>query len=318
MPLARYLWNQGRDVWVLDLRTSAGLETALEAWDFEDAAFTDLPVAIDFIRAQTGQRVDVFAHCIGAVMLGMALLGTPPPPDPARPRRAFPRQLQALGDNLHRIVLSQKGPMVVYCDDNVLRAYIMRALRRAILPDDYQYRTQANPPVSSLLTDRLLATLPYPDEEYDRENPRWPWQRAPWAGFRHRMDALYARDFSLRNIDTRTLAAIEDLFGPLNLDTVSQAIHFARTNTITNAAGVPYDTSGANLAARWPRHGTLSLHGAENGLAHVRTVEAMRAQMHHAGVPYEARVIAGYGHQDCLIGRDAQRDVFPWIERFLA
>ncbi len=318
VPLARYLWNQGRDVWVLDLRTSAGMETALEPWDFEDAAYADLPVAIDFIRTQTGRPVDVFAHCIGAVMLSMALLGTPPAPRPDRPRRAFPRQLQALPGNLRRIVLSQKGPMVVYCDDNVLRAYFMRALRRVILPDDYQFRTQPDPPASTLLMDRLLATLPYPDEEYDRENPGLPWRRAPWAGFRHRMDALYARDFSLRNVDDRTLAAIEDLFGPLNLETVAQAIHFARLNTVTDAGGLPLDTSGANLAARWPRGGTLSLHGAENGLVDVRTVDAMRSQMRHAGVPFQAQVIAGYGHQDCLIGADAHRDVFPAIERFLA
>jgi alpha-beta hydrolase superfamily lysophospholipase len=73
-PLARHLWNMGRDVWVLDLRTSAGLRTAKDPWRFEDAAFADLPVALDHIRRETGQRVSVFAHCIGAVMLGMALL----------------------------------------------------------------------------------------------------------------------------------------------------------------------------------------------------------------------------------------------------
>lgn len=318
MPLARYLWNRGRDVWVLDLRTSAGLETAREPWNFEDAAFADLPVAIDFIARQTGRPVDVFAHCIGAVMLGMALLGTPLPERPGQPRHAFPRQLAALRGNIRRIVLSQKGPVVVYCDDNVLRAYFMRVLRRAILPEDYQFRSEAKPGAATLLMDRLLATLPYPDDEYDRENPGLPWLRAPWAGFRHRMDALYARDFSLSNVDGRTLAAIEDLFGPLNLDTVAQAIHFARLNTITDPAGQPYDTSGAHLAARWPRGGTLSLHGADNGLVDVRTVEALGSQMRHAGVPFDARVVAGYGHQDCLIGRHAQRDVFPLVEEFLA
>jgi hypothetical protein len=212
-----------------------------------------------------------------------------------------------------RIVLSQKGPMLVYRDDNVLRAYLLRALRKLVFSQDYQFRVPQGRTLAGDLMDRVLATLPYPPEEFVRENPWIPWQRTPWAGFRHRMDALYARDFSLRNIEDRTLAAIEDLFGPLNLDTVAQAIHFARRNTITDGNGRPFDTSGARLAARWPRRGTVSIHGAENGLVDVKTLDVMRSQMAFAGIPYLAIEIPGYGHQDCLVGRDAARDVFPFI-----
>ncbi|MDE2606978.1 MAG: GMC family oxidoreductase N-terminal domain-containing protein [Burkholderiales bacterium] len=319
-PLARHLWNMGRDVWVLDLRTSAGLPTAKDPWRFEDAAFADLPVALDLIRHVTGQRVSVFAHCIGAVMLGMALLTEPGElgkfersrGDGPTPKR-WGDELGRLADNVDRIVLSQKGPMLVYRDDNVLRAYLLRALRKLVFSQDYQFRVPQGRTLAGDLMDRVLATLPYPPEEFVRENPWIPWQRTPWAGFRHRMDALYARDFSLRNIEDRTLAAIEDLFGPLNLDTVAQAIHFARRNTITDGNGRPFDTSGARLAARWPRRGTVSIHGAENGLVDVKTLDVMRSQMAFAGIPYLAIEIPGYGHQDCLVGRDAARDVFPFI-----
>ena len=167
------------------------------------------------------------------------------------------------------------------------------------------------------LMDRLLSTLPYPVEEFDRENPLWPSRRTPWAGFRHRMDALYARDFSLANIADETLEAIEDLFGPLNLETVAQAIHFARQNTITDGTGRPFDTSSAALARAWPRFGTLSIHGQDNGLVHPKTLEAMQAQMHRAGIPYEARLLEGFGHQDCLVGIEAGSKVFPAISQFL-
>ena len=137
------------------------------------------------------------------------------------------------------------------------------------------------------------------------------------VAFRHRMDALYARDFSLGNVTGKTLRAIHDLFGPLNLDTVAQAIHFARTNTITDAAGRAIDTQGATLAERWPRHGTLSIHGVDNGLADVATLDVFERQMQRAGVPLQVRRVAGYGHQDCLIGRHAERDVFIHISEFL-
>jgi hypothetical protein len=319
-PLARHLWNAGRDVWVLDLRTSCGMPTARQPWRFEDAAFADLPRAIAYIREVTQQRVGVVAHCIGAVMLSMALLTGPKDLDRfkhAEGDRPTPRrwhdELEALQENIDRIVLCQKGPVLVYRDDNVLRAYFQRLLRRLVFADDYQFRVPADRTLAGNLLDRLLATLPYPAEEFARENPEVPWARTPWAGFRHRMDALYARDFKLANVADRTLAAIEDLFGPLNLDTVAQAIHFARRNTITDANGRPFDTSRGVLQRRWPKRGTVSIHGAENGLADVKTLDVMRTQMAFAGIPYAAVEIPGYGHQDCLIGEHAARDVFPHI-----
>jgi pimeloyl-ACP methyl ester carboxylesterase len=326
VPLAQHLWQAGHDVWVLDLRTSAAMRTARHAWRFEDAAFADLPVALAHIARETGRPVDVFAHCIGAVMLSMALLtdrqalqrfALPASPGQEADPKRWGEELEALQVNVRRIVLSQKGPALVYCDDNVLRAYFMRVLRRLILPEDYQFHPSEPPRATHTLMDRLLATLPYPPEEFTRENPRLPWRRARWAGFRHRMDALYARDFTLGNLSDKTLDAIDDLFGPLNLETVAQAIHFARQNAITDGTGRPFDMSGAVLAARWPHHGTLSIHGADNGLVDVKTLDLMTAQMAYAGVPYRAHSIEGYGHQDCLIGRRAARDVFPVISDFL-
>ncbi len=302
-PLARYLWQRGHDVWVLDLRTSAAMQTATLPWRFEDAAFVDLPAAIAFVRERTGQTVDVFAHCIGAVMLSMALLGDADMvsrwygADLAQGWNRSPRwdaERNGLAANLGRIVLSQKGPVLVYSDDNVLRAYFMRMLRRVVLPDDYQFHIPAEQNAADALMDRLFCTLPYPEAEFVRENPLLPpWRRALWAGFRHRMDALYARDFSLEHVSTTTLAAIADLFGPLHLDTVAQAIHFARLNTITDRAGEPFDTSGARLRARWPRGGTLAIHGAENGLVDVHTVHLLKQQMDFAGVPFRECVHPG-------------------------
>jgi cholesterol oxidase len=324
-PLAHHFWQDGRDVWVLDLRTSAGMPTATLPWRFEDAALADVPVAIAHIVRETGGPVDVFAHCIGAVMLAMALLADRKLkhyeaavfPGSTRTPTRYQQELKDLRNNIRRIVLSQKGPTLVYCDDNILRAYFMRALRHALLPDDYQFRVRPDAPLSSQLLDRVLSTMLYPEEEYLRENPMRPCARTPWAGFRHRMDALYARDFSLGNIADGTLSAIEDLFGPLNLDTVAQAIHFARQNTITDGGGRPFDTSIPALARRWPRGGTLSIHGEDNGLVDVKTLEVMKAQMNLAQVPYQARLIPGHGHQDCLIGVHARDAVFGHVSAFL-
>jgi cholesterol oxidase len=327
MPLARYLWEDEREVWVLDLRTSCGLVTAKEPWAMEDAALADIPVAIDYVARNAGQPVDVFAHCIGAVMLSMALLTDEAALERFRhvdvkPGRHLPKrweqELQRLQGNLRRVVLSQKGPLLVYSDANVLRAYFVRLLRKVLLPEDYQFRADdTHEKARHNLMDRVLSTLAYPDEEYARENP-FSWsKRARWAGFRHRMDALYARDFTVGNIGDKTLAAIDELFGPLNLDTVSQAIHFARKNVITDASGLPFDGTRPALARRWPKGGTLSIHGVDNGLADVKSLAVMQSAMQFADVPFEALPIPLHGHQDCLIGETAPHSVFPHITRFL-
>jgi hypothetical protein len=165
--------------------------------------------------------------------------------------------------------------------------------------------------------DRLLSTMVYPDDEYDLENPFHWTRRARWGGFRHRMDALYARDFSLANISEKTLGAIDELFGPLNLDTVAQAIHFARKNVVTDGGGLRFDATRPALERMWPRSGTLSIHGVDNGLADVKSLEVLQSAMRYAGVPFETLPVRGYGHQDCLIGTDAATAVFPHISRFL-
>lgn len=329
-PMAKYFVERGRDVWVLDMRTSPGMPSAVLPWYFEDAALADLPMAIAHIKRVTGrEKVDVLAHCIGAVMLSMALLTdhadraqqaqintTTQRDDMPVPRRYW-EEVDALPGSINKIVLSQKGPALVYSDSNVLRAYFMRALRKLVLPEGFQFRVAQPAALQDQLMDRLLASTPYPNEEYDMENPRWPWQQVTWTGFRHRMDALYARDFNIVNLPKKTLASVEDLFGTLNLDTVAQAIHFVRYNTITNGAGRNCFVSDKRMRDRWPKNGTLSVHGEENGLADVQTLKKMQALMEHADVLWQACPIPGYGHQDCLIGENAAMDVFQPIWDFL-
>jgi cholesterol oxidase len=331
-PMARYFWQQGHDVWLLDLRTSCGMASNVLPWNFEDAALADIPVAIGKIVSVTGRKqVNVFAHCIGAVMLSMSLLTDREdeiqlaqiedvdPPDGVRARR-YMDEVAALGPSIHKIVLSQKGPVPVYSDGNMLRAYLMRVLRNIVLPANYQFRVPAEPSLADQAFDRLLASMPYPDDELARESPMRPWVQLPWAGFRHRMDALFSHDFCLRNVSDKTLASLEDLFGPPNLDTVSQAVHFARYNKITNASGRNCFVTVSRMQHRWPRGGTLSIHGRENGLADVRTLgemgNLMRESEHHGD--FEALAVDGLGHQDCLIGTTARQKFFQPIHKFLS
>ena len=314
--VASSLWDRGRDVWIADLRTSAGMPHARSPWSFEQVGMADIPVAVHQVCALTGAgKVDVFAHCMGSAMLGMALLGSESSDEP------FPQLRQELPARIRHLVMSQVAPAVIFTPANVFRAYAMRYLKHFLPLQDYEFRPSRAPGRVDQVIDRLLATIPYPEDEFDRENPLWPpWRRTPWVGTRHRMDALYGRDFSLNNLPAKVLDYIDDHFGPLNIETVSQAIHFARFRTITNRHGFNDYVRPDRLREKF-RFPILHVHGLENGLVSKDTPEYFhkvlkncdgRFESERAFLPrlYEA------GHQDLLIGRPAAA-MFKQVNAFL-
>ncbi|MEX0744564.1 MAG: alpha/beta fold hydrolase [Phycisphaeraceae bacterium] len=311
-----YFCRRGRDVWVLDLRTSSGMPTARHPWAFEDAALADLPAAFDAIWRDTGkQPMDVFAHCMGAAMFSMAVLAPPKPGEP------FFTERENLPDRIRRAVLCQIAPVVVMSPENAFRGYAMSYLRHFLPFANYDFRVGPAPGLMDQLIDRLLATLPYPKEEFGVENPWWPFSRTPFVGTRHRMDALYGRDFSLadrngrRRLSKKVLKHIDDLFGPLSIATVAQAMHFARMEVITNQAGRNLYVLPKNLK-RWKFH-TASIHGEENGLSDVATLARFKSKFEEDGAPAQicTKKFPGFGHQDCLIGKDAET-VFKYVFDF--
>lgn len=330
---AEYFWRAGRDVWVIDLRSSSGMPTATVPWSYEEIALVDIPAALLHIKNATGKRIDVVAHCIGAAMLSMALLTKAQEVRSSKVQLGkdtwiSDAQLGALaafnGDGadhtqhptVRAIVLSQKGPLMRYTDGNVLRAYVMRALRCWLAPNGYQFRPASKPTVADELLDRLLATMPYPAKDYDVENPVWPWVPGGWSASLHRMDALYAQAFSAHNLKQETLDAIDDLFGPLNMDTVAQTIHFVRFNSITNQAGRGEFVTLARLKERWAGIPTFAIHGADNGLVDVSTQQLLETNFKAAGLPFANKTFEGFGHQDSFIGKNSEF-IFEKLENFL-
>jgi len=316
--LAEYLHGKGHDVWIVDLRTSAGLpETAKMGWAFEDAAYADIPLAVDHILRKTGSpKLDIVAHCMGAAMTWMALLGPGPMP-PARD--CYRKQRKALPLRVRKLVASQVGPVNIFSPDNTLRAYVMRYIKLFTPLTDYRFRVGDDPGLIDQLLDRLLASLPYPPSEFDRENP-FPWfcKHTPWVGTRHRIDALYARAFELNNVSDAVLDAIDDFFGPLSVETVSQAIHFATYRVLTDRYGVNRFVRPQTIRARL-NFPILTIHGEQNGLVDVGTARLVQdvLRSRHPGIDLRSVVVSGAGHQDCLIG-SRRYEVFERIGNFLS
>ena len=316
-PAALHFWRTGRDIWLLDLRTSAGMSSARDPWAFEDAAWADIPVALRHIARQVEHergipkaQVDVFAHCIGAVMLSMALLTGPGDivNGNDQPKR-YTDELNALPATLRKVVLCQKGFYVDYTDANILRAYLINFFKAGLL-GGYSFRPSPLPRQREQLFDALLSTLPYPPEAWPLENP-WL-RRTPWSATRRRMDALYERTFNIERMPQPVLERIDDFFGPLNLETVSQVIHIARHRQVAlkNGRAVSLDR-----IVLWPRAGTLILSATDNGLVSPQTGRRMAEQFEKEGIAHRFEHIPG-GHQDILIGRGAER-LWQTVEAFL-
>lgn len=294
---ASHFWNTGRDVWIADLRTSAGQPTATEAWSFDQIGNVDVPAALRTVAAASPDgTVDVIAHCMGTVVFSIAVLNG-----------------HAAG-LINRAAFTQVGPLVVFAPANIFRAYVVRYLID-FLPDSYSFNPK-DPTLADDLLDRLLSTLPYPVEEFDVENPLWPARRTPWTRTRHRMDALYGRDFNVRNMEPEMLRYIDEHFGPLSLSTVSSTLHFVRYSTMTDFHGRNRLVSRQNLEKHWS-FPTFSVHGAENGLSHVSTVDRMRQIFGDAGRNYRPPFVnPGAGHQDALVGT-TRHATLQQIQQFL-
>jgi len=294
---ASYLWSTGRDIWVADMRTSPAHGTATQAWSFDQIGEEDVRKVIETAAASSiDGKVDVIAHCMGTVVFSIA---------------ALKGKIDGLVD---RAAFTQVGPLVVFTPANVFRAYAMRYLID-FLPDNYAFNPK-NPTLADDLWDRVLSTLPYPEEEFDIENPVWSWKRTPWTRTRHRMDALYGRDFNVANMEPQMLRFIDEHFGALSLKTVATTLYFVRYALMTDHNGRNILVSREKFRENWP-FPVFSVHGAENGLSHVSTVDRMRQILNDAGRVYlEPFINPGAGHQDALVGTK-RHATFQKIEEFL-
>lgn len=326
---AKHFFDQGRDVWVADLRSSCGMPTARKGWSFEQMAYRDIPEIVEIICDETGEeKIDVIAHCMGAAMFGMGMLHGADLQDyyeKFNNRRQVPvetateitngRALRLLPGRINSAVFSQVSSTVVLSPDNIFRGYVAKSFRQ-FLPDHYEFNPGPNPGVADRLLDRVLATLPYPENEFRRENPLRPCARTPWTRTRHRMDALYGRVFNLKHMTDEVLEHIDDFFGPLSIDTVSQTIEFARYRMITNVDGINKTVGRRLIAEAWKNKPLLMINARQNGLADGATCSRTAKIFGDAGITVTEALIGPAGHQDCLIGTTSRKRALAKIDEF--
>jgi cholesterol oxidase len=273
--LLEYLFAQGYDVWLLDMRASIDLPYVEQPYTAVDVATCDLPAAVAEIRWKTGAPdVQCIAHGFGATALVLALLS------------------------------GLKGVRAAVLSQNAAHAVsppLMHAAAGAHLPeilDRVLAGCQDGEPWHQRLEEILLETYPV-IVGFSDANP-----------ISRRISFLYGQVFEMAQLNEATYwDALHELFGPTSLRCLEHLAAIVRAGHVVDAGGGDvYLPHARRLALP-----LLLLHGAKNRCwppeGTQLTYDWLRGENGPAFIT--RHVIADYGHLDCIIGRNAVRDVYP-------
>lgn len=281
--LTDYLCGHGFDVWLFDWRVSSDLPAATRQWTGDDAAMHDFPAALAKVRAVTGAaKVDMLVHCYGATTFFMAML--------------------AGLEGVRSVVCSQVATHITAAPLLRLKTGLRLATAvKAVGFDTMTARVSDDPGLGERLYDTAL-----------RAYPIAPAERCDSAACR-RITFLYGPLYRHDQLNQATHDALPELFGPANLTTF---IHLARIFRRGQVVAVDGRDDYMGHLDRLAIPITF-IHGALNACYLPRstadTVAALEA-VNGTGL-YERHLVPGYGHIDCIFGKNAAADVYPLVLR---
>jgi FAD/FMN-containing dehydrogenase len=284
--LAEYLCQRGYDVWLFSWRSCPELAAARTRFTLDDVARYDWPAALDVVQRETGaSQVDAVVHCIGSQTMLMSIAAG------------------HLENRVRSAVCLQVG---LYYDQRPL-ARFKAAVRTAEALDlvGLRYLSQSARAggVAYKLLDGALKFYPVAAA-----------QRCDNVTCR-RSTFIWGELVNHANISEATHARMTDFLGDASIHAITQMTRSIRRRKILDAGG--HDVYfGALERLRLP---ITFIHGAENltmgAGSTARTFDELRDA--NGAALYRRHSIPGYGHMDCIVGRDAARDVFPHIGEHL-
>ncbi|MDG2239710.1 MAG: GMC oxidoreductase [Longimicrobiales bacterium] len=278
--LVEYLAASGYDVWVLDSRASIDIAGSEDQFTADLIAEQDLPAAVGKVRELTGAAaVDVVAHGLGATTLLMAIVGG----------------LQGV----RSAVCSQGGLHVVTQRAARVKAGLyLPGVIKALGQQSLRADGGGTKGWKNRLFDVGLRLLPVELEE-----------RCSSPVCR-RITFMYGPLYEHDQINLATHEALHELFGVVNLQVFDHLARMVREGHAVRATGGSWLRDLDRLALP-----ITFLHGADNACFLPESTQATMAALADANGPdfYHHTVIPDYGDMDCLIGKDAARDVFPLI-----
>ncbi|MFT4101468.1 MAG: GMC oxidoreductase [Burkholderiaceae bacterium] len=305
--LTQHLCRQGYEVWLIDFRTSIAFGRSPQPLSFDRIARHDVPAAIDHVLAVSGARqVNVFAHCMGAAVFSMAMLGR----DGDGRRYVDPARIRAL-------CYCQVSFLVVNAYGNLLRAEAIALVRDGLNLRTINPRVDDSAGAAERLLDRIAFTYPVAPAERDAHDRHGHDARHDTAVC-NRLNLLIGTHWFHHNLDPRTHQRLSELLGPSHVETFYQIHHFGLRGRVMNAFGENVYATDDNLREVFGQVPTLFIQGAESDVFDTRTTAAACERLQAlTGVDrHRCRHYPGYGHLECVFGKDAARVVYPDVVAF--
>jgi len=280
--LLEFLFERGYDVWLLDFRTSIALGTAGGQWDGDQVARYDYPGAVAKVREVTGaESVQFVVHCWGASTFFMAMLAG------LKGVRSFVSS--QIGAHFH-------SPVDVNLKTGLHVPQIFDALGVKSL-DAYASTTES-------WWEKLY------DQALKMPALLFAQGRCTSATC-HRITFMYASLYCHEQLNEATHENLHELFGVGNMRSFEHIAAVGRAGHLVDFSGgdvyLPH-LERLNLPIAW-------VHGGENHCflpkGTEETFELLCSRFDPA--QYSRHVIPGYGHIDCIFGKNASVDVFPHI-----
>ena len=279
--LLEYLYAEGYDVWLLDYRVSTELPCAAQPSTADDVAKIDHFAAVEEVRRLTGaETIQVVAHCYGATTFTMAML--------------------AGIRNIRSVVLSQVSTHLIVKALGKIKAglHLPTVLEGLGVEDMTAYRDNHGDWQQKLLD---VALRFYPVQHDEDCN----------SAVCHRITFMYALLYEHARLNQKLHDNLHELFGVASLKVFEHLALMARKGHVVTADGhdsyLPHlDRMALPIAF---------IHGAENQCfipESTATTLRLLSERNGPGL-YERHVIPGYGHIDCIFGKTANKDVYPYI-----
>ena len=283
--LLEYLFAQGYDVWLLDYRASIDLPASRTQFTADDVAEKDYPAAVEAVRRVTGAAtVQMVVHCYGSTTFFMAMLA-----GLQGVRSAVCSQIAThiVAPAMTRFKVGLHLPEVLQAVGvDSLTAYVDRHA-------DWKNR----------LFD--LALRCYPVDSEERCN----------SSVCHRITFMYAPLYEHAQLNTLTHETLHETFGIANMRAFEHLALMTKTGHLVTATGDEAYLPHLNRLAI----PITFIHGERNECflpaSTEKTYELLRR--HNGTGLYRRHVIAGYGHIDCIFGKNAVTDVYPFILQHL-
>ena len=283
--LLEFLYQHEYDVWLLDFRNSIELPASRAQSCGDDVALYDYPAAVNKVREVTGARdVQMVVHCWGSTTFFMAML--------------------AGLEGVRSAVCSQIAAHFVTPTATHVKAGLhLPSVLDALGVKTLSAFSSTQEDLPNKLFDFCLRL--YPMELRERcESPTC-----------HRISFMYAPLYRHRQLNEATHATLHETFGVANMRAFEHLALLANKGRLVDFAG---------RDVYLPQLQRLKLpltfiHGSDNEcfLPESTQITYDLLSQRNGKDLYTRHVVPNYGHIDCIMGKNAARDVYPLVVQAL-